>query len=282
MTQRLLMCPPEYFNVHYSINPWMNGQIGKVRPDIAREQWNDLFESLKELAQVDLLTAQPQVPDLVFTANAGLPIGNKFIPSRFRFNPRRLEEPYFHSWFQNHGFEILESPPSLCFEGVGDALFQPDQDLLWVGHGFRTDPEIQEFLRPRISGQVILLKLVDPIFYHLDTCFCPLPKNRVMYYPGAFDGESLEKIENQIPKENHIAVSQADALQLVCNSVLIGDTLVMPFAGRNLKTRLKTAGFSVLIKSVGEFIKAGGAAKCLTMALPWLREEKNSGVKHAA
>ncbi|GJL77077.1 MAG: hypothetical protein NPINA01_00660 [Nitrospinaceae bacterium] len=279
MTQRFLMCSPDYFEVHYSINPWMTGQIGKVDTSLATRQWEDFFSTLTQFAEVKLIKPQRHVPDLVFTANAGLILKNKFIPSRFRHNERRDEEPFFQDWFQSHGYEVVEWPKSVYFEGAGDALLQPGKSLLWAAHGFRTDLKAHAILADELQMQVISLKLVDSRFYHLDTCFCPLLDGRVMYYPPAFDQESLRLIEQHTAPENRILVSENDGLNFVCNAVLAGKNIILNHAGNDLKNQLEKAGYAVFIKPVTEFLKAGGANKCLTLELNQGTEEKRSGNK---
>ena len=88
--RRLLLCPPDYYGIEYEINPWMR-RTQNAQPDLARAQWNSLHAALQSLGcQVELLEPQPGLPDLVFTANAGLVIGRRFIPSSFRLSLRTL------------------------------------------------------------------------------------------------------------------------------------------------------------------------------------------------
>ena len=69
---RILVCPPEYFDVDYVINPWMEGQIGRVDSSRARAQWDALFEDVRKTATVERIDPEPGSPDMCFTANAGL------------------------------------------------------------------------------------------------------------------------------------------------------------------------------------------------------------------
>lgn len=267
MNPSLLMCSPKCFAVKYSINPWMESHIGKVDLNHAQQQWRNFFNTIRQYSEVKLIDPQPQVPDLVFTANAGLPWGNKFIPSHFRHKERQPEEPYFKQWFQDNGFEIIEFPQEIHFEGMGDALFQPGRDLLWAAYGFRTSQRAHEILARELGAKVISLKLIDSRFYHLDTCFCPLLNDEVMYYPGAFDADSLKQIENNTRPDNRIILNKNDANQFACNAVLIGNNLIMNSAGSSLKSRLEQSGYQVIIQPVTEFMKSGGANKCLTIHL---------------
>jgi N-dimethylarginine dimethylaminohydrolase len=267
MTQSFLMCSPDYFGVQYSINPWMTDTIGKVDSHRAARQWEDFFFTLARFAKIQLLPPKTQVPDLVFTANAGLLLNNKFIPSRFRHSERREEEPFFRDWFQSHGYQVADWPDAVYFEGAGDALPQPGNNLLWAANGFRTDAEAHDILASEFQIQVVSLQLVNPNFYHLDTCFCPLQEGKIMYYPKAFDAQSLNLIEKHTAPENRIPVSDDDARHFACNAVLVGTNIILNRASRDLRDRLTNAGYRVIIKPVTEFMKAGGANKCLTFEL---------------
>jgi N-dimethylarginine dimethylaminohydrolase len=261
------MCAPEYFGVRYAINPWMEGQIGKVDSAIAGQQWTEFYHALQHQAEVHLIDPQPHVPDLVFTANAGLMIDGHFIPSRFKHEERRREEPIFREWFETPSAQITPLPKNLFFEGAGDSLLQPGRNLLWASYGFRTDRETHQFLAEQLEMEVVSLHLIQPRFYHLDTCFCPLLDDQVMYYPAAFDAASLKTIEAQVPQENRIIVSEEDAVHFACNAVLVDRALFLNHAGPELIQMLEQKGYMPIIQPVSEFLKAGGANKCLTLAL---------------
>lgn len=267
MNQALLMCSPDYFGIRYIINPWMEGQVGKTDSGEASRQWTAFYNVLQRYADVYLIEPQPHVPDLVFTANAGLSRGNKFVPSRFRHQERRLEEPFFKDWFKTHGSTVEELPDHIHFEGAGDALFQPGYELLWAGYGFRTDLESHQHLAKLFRVKVISLHLGNPRFYHLDTCFCPLLDGQAMYYPGAFDAASVKAIKENTRPRDRIVVSHEDAVRFACNAVLVDTTVFLNHASADLKKNLEKRGYSVHVQPVTEFIKSGGANKCLTISI---------------
>ncbi|MDH5764032.1 MAG: arginine deiminase-related protein [Nitrospinota bacterium] len=267
MKPSILMCPPEYFGVRYSINPWMEGQIGRVDSALALRQWIDFYRALKQQADIHLIDPQPHVPDLVFTANAGLILDGHFISSRFKHEERRREEPLFNQWFETRSARSTRLPKNLFFEGAGDALQQPGRNLLWAGYGFRTDRETHQFLAEQLGLEVVSLHLIHPRFYHLDTCLCPLPDDQIMYYPAAFDAASLKLIETRIQPENRIVVSEEDAVHFACNAVLMNRVLFLNHASPKLIQLLEHKGYTPAIQPVSEFLKAGGANKCLTLPL---------------
>jgi N-dimethylarginine dimethylaminohydrolase len=62
-------------------------------------------------------------------------------------------------------------------------------------------------------------------------------------------------------------VERDAAYELVCNSVVVDRTIVMPHCTVDVGRQLEAWGFDVVVVDVGEFRKAGGACRCLTLAL---------------
>jgi lysine-ketoglutarate reductase/saccharopine dehydrogenase-like protein (TIGR00300 family) len=262
---RFLMCPPDHYDVDYVINPWMEGNIHKSSRDRAVEQWQKLHQILKQHAIVDLVPPEKGWPDLVFTANAGLVLGNNVVLSRFLHKERQGEEPFFKQWFEANGYTVNELPKDLPFEGAGDALLDREGRWLWAGYGFRSELDSHPYLAKWLDIEVLSLRLIDERFYHLDTCFCPLANGYLLYYPGAFDSYSNRLIEMRVAPEKRIAIEEADAVNFACNTVNVDHIVIMNKASDALKTRLADVGFQVLETPLTEFLKAGGAAKCLTL-----------------
>jgi lysine-ketoglutarate reductase/saccharopine dehydrogenase-like protein (TIGR00300 family) len=276
---RFLMCPPDHYDVDYVINPWMEGNIHKSSRDRAVEQWEQLHHILKQHAIVDLVTPQKGWPDLVFTANAGLVLGDNVVLSRFLHKERQGEEPYFKEWFESNGYTVNELPKDLPFEGAGDALLDREGRWLWAGYGFRSELDSHPYLAKWLDIEVLSLRLIDERFYHLDTCFCPLANGYLLYYPGAFDAYSNRLIEMRVAPEKRIAIAEADAVNFACNSVNVESIVIMNKASDGLRLRLADVGFRVIETPLTEFLKAGGAAKCLTLRVTEpVREEVHANV----
>lgn len=267
MTDRFLMCAPDHFEVAYVINPWMEGNIARGDNDIATRQWQALARLIGKVARVECVTAASGVPDMVFTANAGLVLENKFVLSRFRHEERQAEEPHFAKWFAQQGFDVLTLPHDMPFEGAGDALLDRREPLLWLGYGHRSDRACAPLLADWLDIDIEPLKLVNERFYHLDTCFCPLQGGYLMYYPAAFDAASQARIAARVPAEYRIPVADADAFDFACNAVNCGRNVFLNRASAALVGELHSRGFVVRQTPLTEFMKAGGSAKCLTLKL---------------
>jgi lysine-ketoglutarate reductase/saccharopine dehydrogenase-like protein (TIGR00300 family) len=243
----------------------MEGNIHKSSRDRAVEQWQKLYHVLKDRALVDLVPPAKGWPDMVFTANAGLVLGDNVVLSRFFHKERQGEEPYFKEWFEQNGFTVYELPKDLPFEGAGDALFDREGRWLWAGYGFRSELDSHPYIAGWLDTEVVSLRLIDERFYHLDTCFCPLTGGYLLYYPPAFDSYSNRVIEMRIPPEKRIVVEEPDAVCFACNAVNVNNTIVMNQVSDRLKQQLREVGFEVVETPLSEFLKAGGAAKCLTL-----------------
>ncbi len=257
------MCPPDYYGIEYEINPWMS-RSRNSDSTLAKDQWHALRELLDQLgADIRLMPAEAGLPDLVFTANAGLVFHNRVYLSRFRHEARQGETPLDERWFRDEGFETVTMSGEWAFEGAGDALFCGQ--TLFAGYLIRSDAAGMQWLAAQIGCRVIPLQLVDEHYYHLDTCFCPLSPEEAIYYPPAFDGYAQTALREHIP--NLIAVTEAEAARFACNAVVIGRHIVLNTGCPELERELNQRGYHVHHTELGEFIKAGGSAKCLTLRL---------------
>ena len=256
------MCEPKFFSIEYEINPWMNS-ANDVNHDIALNQWNNLVQTYNDLGvEVKLIEPNNKVPDLVFTANAGLIQGNTFFPSNFRFKERRPERKLFIDWFKKHNYNIVDLPKETYFEGAGDGLFCGK--YLFLGSGFRSDRNVGELLRPYIKNvEIISLGLSNPYFYHLDTCLSPLPNGEFIYYPDAFDDESRIILKSLKGHE----ISEELCINYGCNLTFVDKTLITGYADITLKDICKKLNLKIKIVPMDEFIKSGGGTRCLTLFL---------------
>jgi N-dimethylarginine dimethylaminohydrolase len=257
------MCPPEHFGVLYEINTWMHKEV-VVDAERARAQWENLVSTLKEAgAEIEIQEPQPGLPDLVFTANAGIVNGKQFVPARFRHPERQGETPHDIEWFGTHGFRVEELPLGVSHEGAGDAL--PFGDVLLSGYRIRSDAASHAYLSRLTGVPVRSVELVDERLYHLDLTFCPLDDRRAIVAPAGWDAYGRKVVDAMVPEL--LVLDDDSTFQFCANSVVVGTTVVMPACTPEVGRQLEKWGFDVAVVEVSEFQKAGGACRCLTLSL---------------
>lgn len=264
---RVLMCPPTEYSIKWEINPWMSldSQPDKNR---AWAQWHRVFEIYQKL-RMRVLLIQPvkDLSDMVFTANAAWGRKENFILSNFKHKERQPEIMHYRNWMEAHGFTTFSDlPKNVIFEGQGDFITLKEAYLF--GHGVRSSLEAHEIVKKRfkLHKEIISLRLVDPRFYHLDTCLMYIsPIDSVMYYPGAFDAESQKKIGAL--DADKMEVSEEEAVSFICNGVYSEDTVVLGTKSPRIISRLKRKGLDTISVDVSEFKKSGAGLRCLTLFL---------------
>lgn len=260
---RILMCPPDHFGIEYEINAWMD-KTKQVDHASSVSQWQGLRTKLQAAgAEIAIIDPVKGLPDMVFTANAGLVHHKRIILSRFRPEQRRGEEELDQAWFEANGFTVDLLPDDTFFEGAGDALFCGD--TLIAGYRQRSDARGQQLLGELLQCRVIPLELVDPYYYHLDTCFCPLAPGVAMYYPQAFDDYGRRVLSDIV--DELIEIDTDEAKHFAANAVVVGKTVVTNAGCEKLHAKLRDSGYAPVETPLSEFVKAGGSAKCLTLRL---------------
>ncbi len=261
-----LMCEPQFFEVSYVINPWMNANIGKVNKALATQQWQKLYDTISKNAHIKLITPAAGLPDMVFTANAGLVNKNKeVIVSSFRHPERQGESAHYKKYFQDAHYQIKSIATGIIFEGAGDALFDANGNL-WFASGPRSDVAAIAEVANAFQVNIQALELTDPRWYHLDTAFCPLTDGYVLAYKKAFSDKSIAVIQQKLD-DKVIWVSDEDARNFACNAVCLDHKVILYRASSELKATLKRYNVKVTEIDVSEFMKSGGSCKCMTLEI---------------
>jgi N-dimethylarginine dimethylaminohydrolase len=256
------MCKPTYFDVCYSINPWMDPST-PTSTATGLGQWKYLHDLFVELGHdVRLVEPRPGLPDMVFVANGATVIDGKVLVARFRHAQRHGESEAYIEWFHQHGWSEVSMARHIN-EGEGDILFTGDEIL--AGTGFRTEPAAHDELGEFFECPVISLTLVDSRFYHLDTALAVLGHGEIMYYPKAFNQESRELLASRFP--DAILASDADADVFGLNAFSDGKHVVLPAAATGIAGQLRERGFEPIGVELVELLKAGGSVKCCTLEL---------------
>lgn len=273
LPDKVLMVEPSHFDVQYVINPHMEGHVGAVDRERARSQWNDLKRLLELLGlEVHVIAGQPGLPDMVFCANQSLPClrGNgdrEVIMSIMHADQRKSEVPFVEAFFRDQGYRVhyLDAGKVSDFEGMGDALWHPERRIIWGGYGFRSSLEAYNQVSELFKAPVIALELVDPAFYHLDTCLCLLDQRSALYYPPAFTADGRALLHAFF--KNLVPVTEEDALEgFACNALCPdGKNVIIQKGLVETNQALEKAGFTVHETDTSEYLKSGGSVFCMKM-----------------
>ncbi|MFA7248592.1 MAG: arginine deiminase-related protein [Dehalococcoidia bacterium] len=263
MTQHVLMCDPRHYRIAYEINPWMRRSNAVVHAT-AGEQWRALHDVLVDLGvRVELVEQRAEVPDMTFTANAGVVVGRRFIPANFRFAERQAETPHFERWFKEHGYEVVRVHAPHFWEGEGDVLTAGGR--VFAGYRFRTEFRALDHLDEMLQAETVRLELRDPRFYHLDTCLFPIDARRALYFPGAFTDASCARLAATFA--DLVEIPEVEATRFACNALLVDGTAVLNTGCDATVAALEARGLACRTTPTDEFIKAGGSVKCLVLTL---------------
>jgi N-dimethylarginine dimethylaminohydrolase len=264
-----LMVEPQHFRVEYAINPYMDPR-DQPDPGATRDQWDAIAEAIGAAGGlVDVLGQRADAPDMVYAMNLGLPLagtaGPAAVLSHMRHPERRMETETAAGWFADRGYTLHR----FGSDGIG-AHFEAGDAFAWrgelvVGFGPRTDRLALKHLAHELDVPVRGVRITHPGMYHLDLAFCPLDQTRAMVCPDAFDAASARKLLELVPEP--LVLTEAEAMTFCANSVVVGRTVIMPACPDRVRDRLVAWGFDVVVVGVSEFLKGGGAIRCLTNPL---------------
>ena len=276
-TPRFLLVDPLHFEVAYAINPWMEPGRWSAEEAPLRQAARAGFTALKAAlrkagAELEILPGVLGAPDLVFPANAGVVLNRRATVARFRHPQRQVEEPVFLAAFtelQDRGLldEVAELPEGAFQEGAGDFLWDAPRNLFWAGFGPRSNRWGADCVAEFFGEPTVQLELATERFYHLDTCFCPLPGGEILYYPPAFTAAAQSAIKHRVPAHQLIEASDEDAARFCVNAVAIDRTIVMAQAADRLRGVLQERGYQLIEVDLAPYIMSGGGAFCMTLRL---------------
>jgi N-dimethylarginine dimethylaminohydrolase len=263
MPKKILMCPPDYFDIEYEINPWMH-QDDQPTEETAHQQWDRLYDIYTHQLgwDIELIDPVQHLPDMVFATDCCLMIDGKAMLSSFRYPERQPETQHFEKWLRQHGYANLKHAENF-FEGGGDHMVCGDKII--SGYGFRSDLKSHDELRDFFHKEVISLRIIDERFYHLDTSLAVLSADTVAFYPGAIDDDSQQRLRQAVPNIIEATLEEAQGFGL--NAVSDGKNIITSNANESLLQKYRGAGFNVIGTPILEFRKAGGGVKCLTLTL---------------
>jgi N-dimethylarginine dimethylaminohydrolase len=182
---------------------------------------------------------------------------------------RQAEVPHFERFFESQDYAIRTLPDDVAtdFEGMGDAIWHPGHYLLWGGYGFRTGRSAYDALSTMLDVPIVALKLDDPDFYHLDTCFSVLDADSVLIYPEVFTSEGRALIDHFFSTVIEAPEDEARS-QFACNAHCPdGEHVLIQTGCSTTNQRLRRAGFTPIELDTSEFLKSGGSVFCMKLMI---------------
>lgn len=272
---RFLMSPPDFYNAHFMFNPWLDYRQ-EVDRGLASRQWESLVDTISGLgASIEVLEPNPSSSAQVFTADGALPLRpDHFLVLRNDGARGFLEPAHFATWLEKAGYTIEHLPPRYRLDGgnivrTSGASLGAGKKPGGSGAGERY---LERLLRIVADATLDVFRLTDRRFLHLDMVLGRLGKAAFLMYEGGFEDADAARAKLARFDRHIIPVGIDDAAKLACNGVTVGRTFVTNAVSPELRIEIEQAGFEVAEVDVGEFLKAGGGVRCLTLELPTARE----------
>jgi len=279
---KVLLCTPEYYDISELRNAHIDLNRGFTK-EKAVAQWDDLRNTYLELKTdgyiKDVLTIDgiEGCEDMVFAANQSFPWtmwnGEKIaVMSNMKHESRQTEVLYFEDFYKDHGYTIVNPQSRGAFEGMGDLIPHPSRKLLYGGFGFRTEASVYDEICRIVDTPIIKLELVNPLFYHLDTCFLPLNESEVAIVPEAFTPESVQVIKKCFEGVYDIPVEEASK-GFACNAHIVyspnrKQSAAIIQKGNPITLNIIQQSVNKVVEvDTSEFIKSGGSVFCMKMML---------------
>ena len=154
-----------------------------------------------------LLDPVPGLPDLVFTANAALIYRERPCWPAFAIRSGRAK---------SRGRSLAGRARLHASAAAGGRVLRGGRRRpVLRRHAVRRLSHSQRRARATskigemLGCRVIPLELVDPYYYHLDTCFCPLAPGVAIYFPGAFDDYGRRALAELVAELIAVAAEEA-------------------------------------------------------------------------
>lgn len=274
LPDKILMCRPDYFEVNYSGNDFMKSNLDNVDKDKALKEWKDLKNVYEDLGfEIMLIKPVEGLVDMVFTANQSLPFidkegSKKVILSRMKNEQRKQEVKYFRDFYSDKNYEVLELPNQIeYFESMGDSVIDYERNILFGGYGYRTQELTYDIISKYTTFNIVKLKLINPVLYHLDTCFSVLNKETCVVALSAFNEEGVNMIKTYF--KNVIIVDEEENMKyFVCNCHCPdGKNVIVQKGSTQFKQDIIKTGFNLIEVETGEFMKSGGSVFCMKLMI---------------
>jgi N-dimethylarginine dimethylaminohydrolase len=270
----------------FDIFPNQDGQnkyinhIITINKKKAYEQHKKLVKSFKNSVIYTIEEPGDKIPDIVFSANAGLCLPRLPKPllvlPYMKYQQRKDELKYLKEIYKNMKLDTVQFP------GSQTAPFEGQAELKWFyggtkaicGSGHRSTKKSFEIINTLFKKiyksysldppELLVIKLESPDYYHLDVGMLEFDDKKCIVHKGAFSEASIKKMQKFLGHENVSVIDTPDSFCL--NAVVEGNTLVTHMLKEPLKKTLEQiTNKKIHMVDTSEFEKSGGSVRCMTL-----------------
>lgn len=250
------------FKIAWTINPYM--KISSACPQKIKKQHLNFVRLLRDCgAQVLLVPFIHGSYDSVFIKDSVIlakeTYGSRALITHSTFAERKVEFELREFHLKKLGVRI-DGCASHRLEG-GDVVVFNKREKIFMGFGFRTEPEAAKELAQFFKKPIIPLELKDPYFFHLDMALSILNEGTVFAYKDAFTQISWDTLCRNVTAL--ISVSREEAMRFGLNWVEINNAIILGSYNPRIQKILTKMGKKVYHTALDQFQLAGGSAACL-------------------
>ncbi|ARJ38957.1 hypothetical protein SporoP8_08770 [Sporosarcina ureae] len=258
--RRVILCPPEFMAIDEVINE-VQKKYEDENIDIQRAMSQHAeFEKLLKENGVEVITlpTSEKYPEQVFTRDIGFTIGNDVFIADLAANIRKGEEITLKEWLVAQDIPYQSATDRM--EG-GDIIV--DRDTIYIGISSRTSVEAVSKLEGKLPDHNIKRIPFDGRYLHLDCVFNLLSSKKALYFPAAFDQQTIDLFAASYEL---IEVAEDEQFSLGTNVLSIGNNKVFSLPqNEKVNKDLRAHGFKVIEVDFSEIIKSGGSFRCCSM-----------------
>jgi N-dimethylarginine dimethylaminohydrolase len=258
----LLMCRPDFFEIAYQINPYMDLSKQPDREILKAEYAQIVAAHIAAGRTIRFMEPVDGLPDMTYTANQALIRGKKAVLANLP-KERAGELQYVREWLISNGYEVFDCPYLLS--GQGDAL-PTGTGAVIKGRGWRSDPKSDRFVEEKLGYEIIPIQTKGPEWYDNDLVFGILKPGLIAVCFEALD-EPSQKLIRARQDLKTLEVSLGEAEKGACNLVSDGTTVTMMDGAPKLAANLRELGFTVVELPITQLWLGGGGIRCTTLAL---------------
>jgi N-dimethylarginine dimethylaminohydrolase len=261
----------------YGQNEYINKDPSVDRKKFMK-QHKDLENAFTSIITYTLNDVHESLPDIVFIANGGLSlprISRTIILPNMKYEQRKRELPYLIGIYNDLGLNMIPFPKEI-FEGQAELKWFHGGTLAVGGYGFRSTRKSFTVLDKLLSSiysqkglqppKLLVLKLEDPLYYHLDVAMLEYDDTKCIVHKKAFSAESIASLKKFLGSKNVSVIDVEDSICL--NAVVDGDTLVTHKLDKKDKKLLEDlTKRKVHEVNTSEFEKSGGSVRCMTLQI---------------